>query len=312
MPRAKTSPTKKSKKLISNKRFSLTKLQIAFIALIISIVGLIVVYKSHAATPWAATAAVYGCPLTGYGVPAGSVQLGSSGPCVKLLQAGLNLGYQTHITVDGQFGTLTQAAVTWILGSGTVNSNGWVKVATAYNQSYPIYGSLPQSATYQASAAPMVSRGACIPEKYLNFNGAYSSGNVCLWLTGTTTTQFFQYGPYANMAILPGQHGLHVCYDYYSHAGANANSTGTFSVFNDVVYHPGSDTITVGGVTQNVVNSPVTSDPNHLGALTMQAHCTDYPMAVAYYPKLEFRLRINGSNPTPGSLDLWRTRVNVY
>lgn len=55
MPKAKTVPNKKSSKTISTKRFKFTKLQIAFGILILAIVGVVVVYKSHAystATTW--------------------------------------------------------------------------------------------------------------------------------------------------------------------------------------------------------------------------------------------------------------------
>ena len=50
MPKVKNSPIKNSKKTISSKRFSLSRLQVLLILLVVAVLGVLVVYKSDAAS----------------------------------------------------------------------------------------------------------------------------------------------------------------------------------------------------------------------------------------------------------------------
>jgi len=145
MPKVKSSPNKKSTRTISTKRFSLTKLQIAFGVLILAIVGAVVVYKSEAATApavslwntgnsgrgWHDTGNVINGVQTAYnGQISAWMELGGS-PCYASCPNGHFMWYGPYGDVPTGSHTLHAC---WVYLAGT--TKGWYVIFDV-NAQYP-------------------------------------------------------------------------------------------------------------------------------------------------------------------------------
>ncbi len=319
---------KKSKTWSPKSKLKLNRWQLFVVVLLVGVAGVITLKLTRASSYWANAASFYGCPLNGYGVPSQTLSYGSSssGPCVKLLQASLNIDSGFLIKIDGSFGNITELGTILFQRSagispanGVVNSNTWAKLGTIYNQIVP---NLKSGGTWKANSTLFGHCCTLLTSGQYRLDGKDVNLTVNEWFNGATTTHFVQYGPYQTLAVLPGQKGLDVCYDYaaYNLALTANQTTGYLSVYTDTAYNSPTDgTIRIGSVTHNVAFDKTIyvswDNYSHL----MRSHCTNFPMTVGVYPKMEFRLKVNGSyvstgvsSDNGGMLDLYRTRVIAY
>ncbi len=314
---------KKSKLWKPKKISKFNRWQALSLILILATGGVLTLRFSRAATiPWANAASTYGCPLNGYGVPSVTLSNPSSGACVKLLQAALNIDSGTHIPIDGLFGNITEFGTVVFQNStgikpanGVVNSTTWAKLATIYNSFAP---TLKLGGTYTVNSPGIHHCCTLTTTGQYRLNGKDVNLTVNEWFK-STTTHFVQYGPYDKLAILPGQKGLAVCFDYaaYSLALSADFASSYITVYTDTTYNPPDGLVKIGGVTRNVLYDKIIyiswNNYSHL----IREHCDNYPMAVGVYPGMEFRLKVTGSHVPAGqadgsTLDLYRTRVIAY
>lgn len=149
MPETEDSQSTTGPALKRSKVFVVTS--IVLILLILTIFGVIIVRQHHRATGWVGLLATTDCKPVTAGMPV-TIQSGSSGGCVKILQFFFQLG-DGHVpggppTEDGQFGASTKRYVVefqnqnGLTPNGMVDQETWTKLDSCIDESAKTIGSI--------------------------------------------------------------------------------------------------------------------------------------------------------------------------
>ena len=140
MPKAKAAP----KPQLVSKGLKFNRLQVLILILALAVIGVVLVYKSHAATNngWSGLLATNHCPTASGSAFPGTIQLSSSGNCVKLAQFLLELA-SAHIgsapVENGSYTIITNDYVrefqshSGLPVTGTIDPNTWAKLDNCTN-----------------------------------------------------------------------------------------------------------------------------------------------------------------------------------
>ena len=135
-------PKKKTGKI--TKALPFNRVQVLLLILVLAIVGVVIVYKSHAATNagWVGMMSTFNCKPVVLGFPA-TLQQGSTGGCVEFLQFILETGRGKLEPLDGIFGPKTRGYVVsfqsqnGLTTDGIVGPKTWLKLDQCFNDLSP-------------------------------------------------------------------------------------------------------------------------------------------------------------------------------